>query len=156
MNYFALDLLNIQIEIDRETDLIRFDMEGQKILDKDNELLYYPVIDRMTSDYYADIAKYMFNNLMNSSHIINLGSVDYTIEKACNVFLVAYFYGSITHMIMIRKKLYEYLMTISLETREHKTFLFTIRLLLMNHDEKALKKFLYAYGENTNSFKTKV
>ena len=152
MNDIAIDLRNIQIEIDRETDIIRFDMEGQKILDKDNELLYYPVIDRMTSDYYADIAKYMFNNLMNSSHIINLGSVDYTIEKACNVFLVAYFYGSITHMIMIRKKLYEYLMTISLETREHKTFLFTIRLLLMNHDEKALKKFLYAYGENTNSF----
>ena len=37
MNDIAIDLRNIQIEIDRETDIIRFDMEGQKILDKDNE-----------------------------------------------------------------------------------------------------------------------
>lgn len=152
MNDVAIDLRNIQIEIDRENDIIRIDMQGQNILDQDNEPLYYPVIDRIASDYYADIAKHMFNNLVKPSHIINLGGVDYAIEKACNVFLVAYFYGSITHMIMIRRKLYEYLMTVSLETREHRTFLFTVRLLLMAHDEKVLKQFLYAYGENTNSF----
>ncbi len=55
-------------------------------------------------------------------------------------------------MIMIRRKLYEYLMTASLETRVHKTFLFTVRLLLLANDEKLLKQFLYAYGESTNSF----
>ncbi len=152
MNDVAIDLRNIQIEINRETDIVRFDMEGQKILDQDNEPLYYPVIDRIASDYYTDIAKHMFDNIVKPSHIINLGNVDFAIGKACNVFLVAYFYGSITHMIMIRKRLYEYLMTISLETREHRIFLFTIKLLLMAHDEKSLKQFLYAYGENTNNF----
>lgn len=151
-NDVAIDLRNIQIEFDREADILRVDMQGQSILDQDNEPLYYPIIDRITSDYYADIAKHMFNNLVKPSNVINLGGVDYALEKACNVFLVAYFYGSITHMIMIRKKLYEYLMTVSLETREHRTFLFTVRLLLMAHDEKFLKQFLYAYGENTNSF----
>lgn len=94
----------------------------------------------------------MFNNLVKPANVINIGGVDYAIDKVCNIFLVAYFYGSITHMIMIRKRLYEYLMTVSLETREHKTFLFTVKLLLMAHDEKSLKKFLYAYGENTNNF----
>lgn len=152
MSDVAIDLRNIQIEINRETDIISFDMDGQKILDQDDEALYYPVIDRIVSEYYADIAKHMFNNLEKPPYIINLGGVDYTIEKACNAFLVAYCYGSITHMIMTRKNLYEYLMMVSLETREHKTFLFTIRLLLMDHDEKVLKKFLYTYGENTNSF----
>lgn len=152
MNDVAIDLRNMQIEIDRETNIIRYDMQGQKILDQDNEPLYYPVIDRIASDYYADIVKHMFNNLAKPSYMINLGGVDYAIEKACNVFLVAYFYGSITHMIMIRKRLYEYLMIVSLETRKHRTFLFVVRLLLMVHDEKPLKNFLYAYGENTNSF----
>lgn len=152
MNDVAIDLRNIQIEIDRENDVIRRDMQGQKILDQDNELLYYPIIDRITSEYYADITKHMFNNLVKPSYVFNLGGADYAIKKACNIFLVAYFYGSITHMIMIRKILYEYLMTISLETKEHRTFLFTVRLLLMEHDEKALKQFLYAYGENTNNF----
>lgn len=152
MNDVAIDLRNMQIEIDREADIIKFDMHGQNILNQDNEPLYYPVIDRITSDYYADITKRMFNNLVKPSHMIDLGSVDYAIEKACNVFLVAYFYGSITHMVTIRNKLYEYLMTVSLETREHRTFLYTVRLLLMAHDEKNLKKFLYTYGENTNNF----
>ncbi len=152
MNDVAIDLRNTQIEMDREADIIRVDMQGQNILNQDNEPLYYPVIDRITSDYYADIMKHVFNNLVKPSNIINLGGVDYAIGKACNVFLVAYFYGSITHMIMIRKRLYEYLMTVSLETREHRTFLFTVKLLLMAHDEKSLKQFLYAYGENTNNF----
>lgn len=152
MNDVAIDLRNTQIEIDREADIIRVDMQGQNILNQDNEPLYYPVIDRIVSDYYTDIMKHVFNNLVKPSNTINLGGVDYAIEKACNVFLVAYFYGSITHMIMIRKRLYEYLMTVSLETREHRTFLFTVKLLLMAHDEKSLKQFLYAYGENTNNF----
>lgn len=152
MNDVAIDLRNIQIELNREADIIRTDMQGQNILNQDNEPLYYPVIDRITSDYYADIVNHVFNNLVKPSNTINLGGVDYAIEKVCNVFLVAYFYGSITHMVMIRKKLYEYLMTVSLETRGHKTFLFTVKQLLMAHDEKNLRKFLYAYGENTNNF----
>jgi len=152
MNDVAIDLRNMQIEMDRENDIIRVDMQGQNILNRDNEPLYYPVIDRIVSEYYADIAKHMFNNMVRPSNTINLGGVDYAIEKACNVFLIAYFYGSISHMIMIRKRLYEYLMTVSLEAREHKTFLFTVKLLLMEHDEKNLKQFLYAYGENTNNF----
>lgn len=152
VNDVAIDLRNIQIEIDRERDIIRYDTQGQKILDQDNEPLYYPVIDRASSDYYADIVKHMFNNMVKPSYIINLGSVDYVIENVCNVFLVAYYYGSITHMIMLRKKLYDYLTTISLESRNHRTFLFTVRLLLMANDEKTLKKLLYAYGDNTNNF----
>lgn len=152
MNDVAIDLRTVQIEIDRENDIIRNDMQGQKILDQDNEPLYYPVIDRISSDYYAGIAKHMFNNLVKPSHMIDLGGVVYALERVCNVFLVAYFYGSITHMILIRRKLYEYLMTVSLESREHRTFLFTIRLILMTHDEKILKQFLYTYGGNTNSF----
>lgn len=101
MNDVAIDLRNIQIEIDRENDVIRRDMQGQKILDQDNELFYYPIIDRITSEYYADIAKHMFNNLVKPSYVINFGSVDYAIKKACNIFLVAYFYGSITHMLSL-------------------------------------------------------
>lgn len=152
MNDVAIDLRNIQIEIDREADIIRIDMQGQNILNQDAEPLYYPIIDRIASDYYADILNHMFNNLVKSPNTINLGGVDYAIEEVCNIFLVAYFYGSITHMVMIRKKLYEYLITVSLETRAHKTFLFTVKLLLMAHDERRLKKLLYVYGENTNNF----
>lgn len=37
MNDVAIDLRNIQIELDRENDIIRVDMQGQNILNQGNE-----------------------------------------------------------------------------------------------------------------------
>ena len=150
-NDVALDLRNIQLEADREIDVINFKSRGQNILDEDREPLYYPVIDRIISDYNETIVKHWFNNSTQSPYTVNLGGIDYVIEEVCNAFLVAYYYGSITHMIILRKRLYQYLTGISLETRSHRTFMFTIKLLLMANDEKILKQFLSAYGENTNN-----
>lgn len=147
----ALDLRNIQAEADREKDIINLKSRGQNILDEDEEPLYYPVIDRITADYNESIVKHWFNTLTQSPFAVNLGGVNYEIEEVCNAFLVAYCYGSITHMIILRKRLYQYLTGVSLEIRWHKMFMFTIKLLFMANDEKILKQFLSAYGENTNN-----
>lgn len=151
VNDIALDLRNMQFEMDRERGIINFNTIGQKILDQGTEPLYYPLIDRIMADYHEGIVKHQFNNMTQSPYAINIGGIDSTIEKACNTFLVAYCYGSITHMIMLRRRLYEYLTGISLEIREHRIFMFTVKLLLISNDEKVLKRFLAAYGENTNN-----
>ena len=57
LNDVALDLRNVQTEIDREKDILTLHTNGQDILNQDNEPLYYPVIDRFVSDYYKEIIK---------------------------------------------------------------------------------------------------
>ena len=150
-NDVALDLRNIQLEIDMERDIFNINSSGQEILDQDNEPLYYPVIDRIVSDFNESIVKHQMHNTTQSPYRVNLGGVDFIIEKACNAFIVAYYYGSITHMLMLRKRLIEYLIGVALEIRNHKTYMFCVKLLILSNEEKTLKQFLNAYGENTNN-----
>ena len=147
----AIDLRNVQLEVDHEEGLINLHLHGQDILDEDNEPLYYPIIDRIVSDYYEGIIKSRFNHLTQSPYTVNFGGADYTFEKAANGFIVAYYYGSITHMLMTRKRIYDYTLGLSLEIRDHRMFMFTVRLLLLSCEEKMLSQFLDAYGENTNN-----
>ena len=154
-NDIALDLRNIQIERDREDDVINFKTEGQKILDDDQEPLYYPIIDRTVSDYRECIVKNYLKNVNKSTYTVNIGGIDNTLDKVVDAFIVAYYYGSITHMIMTRQRLYEYLIGVSLDIRSHKMFMFCVELLLLANDEKNLKMFLNNYGENTNNINAK-
>lgn len=150
-NDVALDLRNIQLEDDSEKDIFNYNSSGQEILDQDKEPLYYPVIDRIVSDFNESIVKHQMHNATQSPYRVNLGGVDFIIEKACNAFIVAYYYGSITHMLMLRKRLFEYLTGVALEIRNHKTFMFCVKLLILANEGKTLKQFLNAYGENTNN-----
>ena len=151
INDLAIDLRNVQVEIDRENDIINYDSSGQQILDQDSEPLYYPVIDRIVADYNDEIIMHQFNNLTQSPYTVDLGDADNIMERICNTFVIAYCYGSITHMVIYRKRLYKYLMGVVLEIRSHRMFMLTIKLLLMSNDEKVLKQLLSAYGENTNN-----
>ncbi len=151
LNDVAIDLRNVQINIDNEKGLMNLHTHGQEILDEDKEPLYYPIIDRIVSDYIEGIIKNRFNNSTQSPFTVNLGGVDYAIEKTANAFLVAYYYGSITQMILTRKRIYDYTLGLSLEVRNHRMFMFTVRLLLLSCEEKTLRQFLDAYGENTNN-----
>ncbi len=151
LNDVAVDLRNAQLEIDHENGNINIHPHGQNILDEDKEPLYYPVIDRIVSDYNESIINYHFNHSTQSPYAVNLGGADYMIEKTANAFIVAYYYGSITQMLMIRKRICDYTLGLALEVKNHRLFMFSVRLLLLSCEEKMLRQFLDAYGENTNS-----
>lgn len=151
LNDVAIDLRNIEIELDRENDVTNFNFKGQEILDQNSTPLYYPVLDRIVADYSGDILKCQLKDLMQSPYTVNIGGVDYILDKVTNAFLVAYQYGSLSHLLLHRKRLYEYLAIISYTVKDHKMFIFVIKLLLLANDEKMLKQFWTSYGENTNS-----
>ena len=51
---------------------------------------------------------------------------------------------------MSDKRVCDYIAALTLELRNHKMFMFSVRLLLLSNEEKKLKQFLETYGENTN------
>ena len=150
-NDVALDLRNIQIELDHEKDIINLQSAGQEYLDKDDEPLYYPVIDRIVSNNSEEILKKELMRTTQPPNTVNIGGASYILDNICNTFIVAYYYGSLTHMVMIRKRVFEYVGRLALEARMHRIFMFSVRLLLMSNEEKLLKQFLETYGENTNN-----
>ncbi|ETP71516.1 SIS domain-containing protein [Lachnospiraceae bacterium JC7] len=150
-NDVALDLRNLQIELDKEKDVYSFNSSGQELLNQDKEPLYYPVIDRIVSEHNESLYKHLLKNATQSPFAVNIGGADYSIDRVCNSFIVAYAYGSITHMLLIRKRLYEYLIALSLEVRDHRMFMLCVRLLVLSGEAKTLKNYLQAYGENTNN-----
>lgn len=150
-NDLALDLRNIQIDLDKEKDIHNYNSVGQILLNQDNEPLYYPVIDRIAANHNEKIYKHLMKKVTQSLIPVNVGGVDCCIDDICEAYIVAYAYGSITHMLMTRKRLYEYLISISLEVRDHKIFMLCVRLLILSGESKGLKSYLKAYGENTNN-----
>ena len=89
--------------------------------------------------------------MTQSPYTVTISGYEYNIDKVCNAFIVAYYYGSITHMVMIQRRLCDYTMWVSLKIRSHRMFMFSVRLLLLANEEKLLKQFLETYGENTNN-----
>ena len=58
-NDVALDLRNLQIDLDKEKDIYNFNTSGQELLNQDKEPLYYPVIDRIVSEHNENIYKHL-------------------------------------------------------------------------------------------------
>ena len=150
-NDIAIDMRNIQIVLDKEQNIISFDSKGQQLLNKNDELLYYPLIDRVVSEHNELIYKELMKNEMKSTFAMNISNMHHIIENVCNSFVVAYVYGSITHMLLIRKRIYDYLIALSFEFRNHSMFMLCVKLLVLSGENKELKKYILSYGENTNN-----
>ena len=143
-NDVALDLRTCEIEDNTYKSVIfSSNLQGQGLLEENEEPLYYPIIDRFVSEIKDEIHRI---KQINSYYDINR-----LLEKICNVFIVASFYGSLTHMLIVRKRLYDCISVLSISLRDHRLFMLSVRLLLLLLDAKELKKYLDTYGENTNS-----
>lgn len=151
LNDVAIDLRNVQFEADKEKNKFNPHSMGQEIIERDQEPLYYPLIDRIVSDYNEGIIERNFKNSIQSPYTVSLGGGNFDFDKICNAFIVAYYYGSLTHMILIRKRICDYTASLALELRNHRLFMFSVRQFLLANEEKKLRQFLETYGENTNN-----
>lgn len=150
VNDIAIDMRNVQILRDNIKGGVNLYPDGQKILDKDNGYVYNPVIDRVTANYFEKISEFEMKRKIQSPYTVNFGGIDLCLEKLVDVFIVALQYGSIVHMELIRNKLLDFLMNVSLRDREHNMYLCTVELLILDTDSKILKDFMQTYGESTN------
>lgn len=151
MNDIAIDLRNMQITEDNFNNEMNFETKGQKILDESEEPVYFPVLDRYISDFNEQVAKNNMSDKLNSPYTVNLGGLNYVTDKLCDTFIVSIIYGSITHSIMIRKRMQLLLTGACIEYREHKMFILLVKQMLLDGNQKELEKFLRSYGEYTDN-----
>ena len=114
-------------------------------------VVFFPVVDRFSSNFYENVAKGLLENAIESPFTVRFGGVDYILDQLVDIYVAALLYGSIIHTVMIREKIASYLQGLCLQYREHKLLSTTIKLLLLVGEEKKLSKFIESYGICTDN-----
>lgn len=123
---------------------------GQEVLNSSEEPIYFPVLDRAVASFYENI----FGNLMKernkSPFLVRLNGDYFAIRFIADSYIISLVYGSITHVMLLRNKLGEYLQILSLNSYNHRTFVAAVEVLLLRGDEKGLENYIDSYTYNTN------
>ena len=135
-NDIAIDLRNVQIKYNEVLGERSREFVGQKIIDDSEEVLYYPILDRLNSDFYESLSEEIIGNEQGINRPVNYLSA--ACDKLVGIFSIALSYGSITHVLVTRKRLYTFLTSEYIRTRNHSLFVFAVKLMILAGDDKAL------------------
>lgn len=152
INDIAIDLRNTKILADRENGIFSFGEEGQAILDGDVKCFYNPIVDRFNYKLYEDIYSFESKRRIESPFTVQLGGFDLYINDITEAFIAGVFSCSIVNVVQTRKRLADFLILYSLRSRNHDLYISTVKFLIIENDDKRLKKYLSSYGEATNHF----
>lgn len=151
VNDIAIDLRNINVMNNQVANVIESSPQGQEILNESDEPVFFPVVDRFSSNFYENVAKGMLENVIESPFTVRFCGTDYVLNQIVDTYVAALLYGSIAHTVLIREKIVLYLQGLCLQYKEHKILATTIKLLLLMGEEKKLSKFSEAYGVYTDN-----
>ncbi len=154
-NDIAIDLRNVQIEANSIRGVLDYNVKGQQILNESEEIVYYPVLDRINSGINEAIAHSSMKTKLASPFSYNLGGVDSVSDDIASAFSIALSFGSITNVLMIRKRLYSFLISECLDHRNHQWFILAVKQMILAGYEKELFDFWNAYGETSESITSK-
>lgn len=149
-NDVAIDLRNMINLQDSLKGIISIDNKGQAILDKSDEYVYFPTIDRIANDIKQNIIKEYSKFNLQSPYTNTLGGLDSVFTNVSAYFCVAFLYGSITHMRITREYLTEILEVLSQEYSNREFHSEFIRFLILRADDKKLKDVLRTYNRSTD------
>lgn len=148
----TIDLRYVETEIEISTGKRKND--ASQMIYNAKEPLNYPLIDRIVSEYSENVIRQNNSNRLMAQYAVDQGSIELMLNRICDIFIVAYYYGSITQMIYVRKRVSDCLMQTAIETRNTKTFLFCVRLLSLDNRSDLLRAFVQAYGVNSNAIRS--
>lgn len=151
VNDIAIDLRNMTVVSNQTDNIVESLPKGQDVINESDEPVFFPVVDRFSSNFYENVAKGLLENAIESPFTVRFGGVDYILDQLVDIYVAALLYGSIIHTVMIREKIASYLQGLCLQYREHKLLSTTIKLLLLVGEEKKLSKFIESYGICTDN-----
>lgn len=150
INDIAIDLRNVTIIFNTERNILDWNPRGQDIINESKEPIFYPVGDRLSSNYYESIVNHALEAAMESPYTVHIGGCEQELNQIVDIYISALLYGSITHTLLIREKIVTFLQESCLKERDHRVWVVTIKLLLLIGKEKNLTNFVESYGIYTD------
>lgn len=101
-----IDLRNVSDLVAESNGQIIIENEYQKALNNSDEILFYPVLDRLISNFYEGIDKSRIEETLKSPYTFTFGNdIDRISDNIASAFVVAVFNGSLTQINIIHKRL---------------------------------------------------
>jgi hypothetical protein len=101
-----IDLRNTSILSCNTQSSLLFVGEAQKALNEQNEPVYYPLLDRINTNFYEELEKSRNKEMLQSPYTQNIGNnIDKISDYIASIFAVAVFNGSLTHILMTHDRL---------------------------------------------------
>ena len=150
-NDIAIDIRDItimQMEIgEYDSDFIL----SQQVLNSSEEPIYFPVLDRAVASFYEIIFGDSMKDKNSSPFMVRICGNYAAIGSIADSYIVALIYGAITHIMLLRDKIGEYLQLLSISSPDHHTFVAAVEILLLRGDGNKLDHYIDSYGEGMYS-----
>lgn len=148
-DWFITDLLIDLRNVDSV--LHPFSPTYQKLIDENDTIFSYPVLDRENASFYSDLDEAQEKDLQRSIYAVTFGnSLSSPIEHICRAFTIAAMFGSFAQLLQTRKKLETLAVYLCRQygTEDFGTLL--LKLLVLSGDGPKVERMVQAMGDIDN------
>lgn len=151
VNDIAIDMRNISAMLDETKNQIPLNSEGQEILNRSKETVYYPLLDRFAVNQKAELLKEYFDMLTESPYTNRMGIMNGAFDDIASCFNIAVRFGSLTNIRITCNRYAEVLFTKYVDCKDVRLFRELARMYILGQDEKSLGKVVKAYRNSVDA-----
>ena len=129
-----------------------FDTPAQKELTESSEELYYPILDRLHESLYEKCIEGLYKKKTESPYTVTLGNnLNEYGEILASSLIVSMYNGSLTHVLLIYKRIKEFVFYLSSKYGDWNLRLNLYKLAIFDGNEKEIKGIQNSYPEVLNN-----
>lgn len=148
----CIDGRNLLAQYENTQNKYSLDNKFQKTLDSNKHKLSYPDIDRIKAEIFENVSKHIFNNKNKSKYTTIYGiGLKECFSKIQNLIFLTIFYGSITHLKLVRQLISNIMYMYADTFDEEEFYNLTLRMLFLSGEFKKYRN-LYNKIKLTHSF----
>ncbi|MBU3183250.1 hypothetical protein [Clostridium estertheticum] len=148
INDILIDLRNLNIVENVIENRYTLASKEQIELDKSNEVLFYPVLDRLEKEYNQKLIEQNFKNKTESHYITHFGNnIDSYTDLITNVFVVALFNGSLTQILRTIDRLKSMAFSLCEQYGDWKFRILLLKLSMINGGSKDNDRIISTFNE---------
>ena len=151
-NDLLVDMRYIQYLVDEANSRLTLRNRAEILLDESTERVYYPLVDRYTSNLYSNLLKKHHMDMLSSPYSTHFWACSEEFESLAAGFIVAVLHGSLTHVLLTREHLAECLTALCfIYPHNHAMYVELLKLLLLCQKDKEIGDVTRAYNQTTDT-----
>ncbi|MFY3791085.1 hypothetical protein ACOQFO_05220 [Ureibacillus sp. MALMAid1270] len=138
-----VDIRNIERLMARIDNKFIFETDAQKELSNMTRELFYPVIDRYDKQLYEEINKEYKKEKVKSAYTVRFGNnLNIYVEYIANIYVSACYYGSLTHILLIRDRVKDVLFHLCEEYTDWEFRVLFIKMAMVTEESTQITQYI--------------
>lgn len=151
VNDIAIDIRCTQGMIDEQNSQYTLENPGQIYINKSNEPIYYPYVDRSIETMQEEIIDHYYSRTTVSPNTVQVGGYQKIFSSLSSAFCIAEIHGSIVQTEITKGRLVSIYSMLCNLYDDHRFAVEYVRLLIINRDIKKLDTFIRMHSNLVES-----